>query len=157
MLRNFTVVIFCLTAFTIPANAYPAPRPEEPPQKAHGCLGVDLTVERDGRITFKRIRKDSPADRAGLHFWDVLVEIDGRPIDDANNVLDRIASCRPGSVVPITVVRGSELLTVYAKVGCRSATISDTESNPDSVTIINGEEQERQTGVIEGVGEEFLQ
>lgn len=157
MLRKFIVVIFCSAAFTISANAYPAPRPEEPPQKAHGCLGVDLTIERDGRITFRRIHKDSPADRAGLHFWDVLVEIDDRPIDDANRVLDRIASCRPGSVVPITVVRGNELLTVYAKVGCHSATLTDAQSEPDSLIVINAEEYERQTGVVEGVGEEFLQ
>jgi C-terminal processing protease CtpA/Prc len=154
--KGLLLVLVSLTLPTL-AIAYPAPRQQELPQKAHGYLGLDLTLDSHLQIAYVcGIQKDSPAELAGLRRWDVIVEIDERPIDDPLTVLDRIASCRPGTLVPITVLRGNELVVLFARMGCHTATQADAQTDRVMITI-NAEEPERQTGVVEGVGEEFLQ
>ena len=152
MRRKGLLICIALLILPILALAYPAPRPQELPQKAQGYLGLDVWVDDDNtEVLILSVRHESPAERAGLQRHDVIVEIDGRPIDDPHQILARILSCRPGSVVPITVVRGKEFYTVFASTGHRTANMTDKETDQLFAGDI------RQTGVVEGVGEEFLQ
>ena len=52
----------------------------------------------DGGVAIRGIVRGGPADRAGIHPRDVVVEIDGKPIRDTPALLARIADLPPGSM-----------------------------------------------------------
>ena len=51
------------------------------------------------------VTDDGPADEAGIERGDVLIAIDGNPIDDSNELRNRIAATKPGGSVKLTVIR----------------------------------------------------
>ena len=51
------------------------------------------------------VSKGSPAEKAGVKRGDVIVSVDGVPVDDGNVLRNRIASTRPGSTVALGLVR----------------------------------------------------
>ena len=72
--------------------------------------GVGLEVaERDGRIAVVTPIDGSPASRAGLRSGDILLEVDGRTVEDGtlDEIIDRMRGF-VGSTVRLTVERGGE-------------------------------------------------
>lgn len=59
-----------------------------------------------------RVRRDSPADRAGIRPDDLIIAVDGRRVADAADYQKQIASLIPGQSVPFTLKRGTEIVTV---------------------------------------------
>ncbi len=57
---------------------------------------------------------DGPAARAGLRPNDVITEINGKAVVDEFDAISTIANSRPGSTIPIKIVRRSESFTVSA-------------------------------------------
>jgi serine protease Do len=51
------------------------------------------------------VTNDSPADKAGLEPGDVVVEVDGRQVEDNNDLSRYIASRAPGTTVRLKVLR----------------------------------------------------
>ena len=66
-----------------------------------------LTVNRGAFIS--AIRQDSPADRAGLPLGGVIVAIDGRRIDTADELVQIIRGARPGQELELTYYQGDKL------------------------------------------------
>jgi serine protease Do len=58
----------------------------------------------EGVVVIELLR-NSPADRAGLEPGDVVVAIDGRPVEDAAQLRNELASAAVGSRVRLTVLR----------------------------------------------------
>jgi serine protease Do len=78
------------------------PRPLPP--RARAALGIEAGVE------VVEVVADSPADRAGIRSEDLIVELDGIPIDDVN-VLQRLMVAELiGKRVPASVVRGGRVM-----------------------------------------------
>src|SRR5207244_5072591 len=50
-------------------------------------------------------RDDSPAKRAGIQEGDVIVSVDGQPIESMAQLMQRIGFKKPGDVVQVTVGR----------------------------------------------------
>src|SRR2546426_6689260 len=69
---------------------------------------------------------DSPARKAGIQPGDVIVAVDGQPVDNTPQLQQRVAFEKPGETVEVTVLRqGGEKKTVRSeerRVGkeCRS-------------------------------------
>ena len=65
----------------------------------------------DGKgVMVLNIVKDSPADRAGLERYDVLVGFDGKALGHhPANLLERIAAAKVGQAVKLNVIRGGNL------------------------------------------------
>jgi Do/DeqQ family serine protease len=63
------------------------------------------------------VTKDSPAGRAGIERGDVIVSVDGQPVNDGNSLRNRIASRSPGSAVTIGLLRDGREKTVRATLG----------------------------------------
>jgi serine protease DegQ len=76
-------------------------------------------VAHDGGVAIRGIVRGGPADRAGIHPRDVVVEIDGKPIRDTPALLARIADLPPGSVVKVRIWRDSAAQDVDVTVGKR--------------------------------------
>ena len=58
----------------------------------------------------------SPAEMAGLQQWDVILALDGKSIQSANQLFSIIKSSRVGETVMIEVWRGGEVLKIQAKI-----------------------------------------
>jgi serine protease Do len=58
------------------------------------------------------VSEGSPAEKAGVVRGDVIVSVDGVPVDDGNVLRNRIASSRPGSTVTLGLLRDGTAKTV---------------------------------------------
>ncbi|MGM0824815.1 MAG: S1C family serine protease [Pseudomonadota bacterium] len=62
---------------------------------------------------------EGPAEEAGLMPGDVLLAVDGQPILDARVTMSDIASIKPGTSLPLTIVRDGERMEMTLEVGER--------------------------------------
>jgi serine protease Do len=58
------------------------------------------------------VAEDGPAGQAGMRPGDVIVEYDGEPVDDTRELQNRVVNTRPGTTVPVRVVRNGEERTL---------------------------------------------
>jgi serine protease Do len=65
----------------------------------------------DSGIMISDVRKDSPADKAGLKAGDIIVEVEGKPVDDQGDVLRAISEKKEGDV-SLTIVRDRNRQTI---------------------------------------------
>ena len=58
-----------------------------------------------------------PAHEAGIRSGDIIQEIDGKPVKDMNEYMERLSELEPDTTIPVKVLRGEELITfqVYLK------------------------------------------
>jgi serine protease Do len=66
----------------------------------------DLSV--DGGALVRRVVKDGPADKAGLVARDVIVGVDGHPVDTMGSLVVVLRGRRPGDNVAFEVLRGHD-------------------------------------------------
>jgi S1-C subfamily serine protease len=83
------------------------------PQSQASQLGVDK-----GAVVVA-VTAGSPAENAGLERGDVIVELDGKPVDSAEAVGRIVKTHKPGDQVTIVVVRGGNRQSLRAKIGAR--------------------------------------
>jgi serine protease Do len=72
------------------------------------ALGV-----KDGRgALISTVVAEGPAGRAGLRPGDVVVEFNGRPVADSNELVGMVVATKPGTTVPLAIVRDRERRTL---------------------------------------------
>ena len=64
-----------------------------------------------GGVKFADVRDGSPAGKAGFQAGDVLIEFDGKPIDNLYDFTYALRAHKPGDKVTVTVLRGNEKIT----------------------------------------------
>lgn len=64
-----------------------------------------------GGVKFADVRDGSPAGKAGFKAGDVLIEFDGKPIDNLYDFTYALRAHKPGDKVMVTVRRGNEKVT----------------------------------------------
>jgi S1-C subfamily serine protease len=52
-----------------------------------------------------------PAHQAGIRSGDVIQEIDGKPVKDINEYMERLSELQPDTTIPVKVLRGEKVLT----------------------------------------------
>ncbi len=55
-----------------------------------------------------------PAHNAGIRSGDIIQEIDGKPLKDINEYMERLAELKPGTTIPVKVLRGEETIVFQA-------------------------------------------
>lgn len=90
-----------------------------------------LTVRRGALIT--TIRPDSAADQAGLPLGGVIVAIDGRRVDDADDLVGAIRAARPGQEVELTYYQGANLARKTVRLAPAAATAAVPADSGSSV------------------------
>jgi S1-C subfamily serine protease len=66
-----------------------------------------------------RVDADTPAAKGGLLLGDVLVALDGQPVQDIDDLQALLSGDRVGRAVPVEVIRGGSLQTLQVTVGER--------------------------------------
>lgn len=64
-----------------------------------------------GGVKFADVRDGSPAGKAGFRTGDVLIEFDGKKIDNLYDFTYALRARKPGDIVVVTVMRGNEKVT----------------------------------------------
>ena len=52
-----------------------------------------------------------PAHTAGIRSGDIIQEIDGKPVKDINEYMERLSELQPDTTIPVKVLRGEEIIT----------------------------------------------
>lgn len=97
---------------------------------ARGFLGVDIQdltpalakafgMENAKGVLIPDVHKDSPAEKAGLKPNDVIVELEGKPVESAKTLQTRIAMIKPDTRVKIVVMRDGKRRTLTVKLAKR--------------------------------------
>lgn len=91
-------------------------------EREQGFLGVELTERLDGGqgAIVNRVTDGTPAAEAGLVAGDVIVEVDGSPINGMTGLVAAIRDHQPGDEVEIVVVRDGEQVTLTATLAVRN-------------------------------------
>ncbi len=123
--------------FAIPANMMKSVVKKliEKGKIERGYLGViiedlkgdlkDVYKHKEGAVIVD-VNKDSAAAKAGLKRGDLIIEVDGKKIDDANELKTVIGSYPPGKEVTIKYERNKKVYTTKVKLGERPTGIEES-------------------------------
>ncbi|HET7745844.1 MAG TPA: PDZ domain-containing protein, partial [Vicinamibacteria bacterium] len=116
--------------FAVPINVAKEilPQLRERGKVVRGWLGVQiLPLSEDLARTYRlkdangaviaEVTDGSPAEKAGLKVDDVVIGVDGRPVEDNGDLSGYIASKAPGATVQLKIVRGGQERTVPVTLG----------------------------------------
>jgi len=78
------------------------------------------------------VKKDSAAEKAGLKRYDIIIELDGKPVEDRNEFLNRVSMLKPGTKVKIVVLRDGKRKTLTAKLEKRPPQEQLTGTEPET-------------------------
>lgn len=89
-----------------------------------GIRGTDVTesikkqfkLSVDRGVIISQVEPDSPADKAGLKKYDVILEINGQPVENWKDLRFKVADIQPGQTVTLKIVREGKEMTVKATV-----------------------------------------
>ena len=114
--------------FAVPINQAVAilPQLKERGRVSRGFIGVGLTdvtpsLQRALNLTVGKgamiqdVSSGSPAERAGLHPYDIIVEVEGRQVINNEEVIRDISARQPGSVARLEIVRDGRSQTVQVR------------------------------------------
>lgn len=92
-----------------------------------GYLGINIDTMSDsdaeeldypgGGVLVTNVEKKSPAERAGLERYDIIVKVNGSRVKKVEELSIRIAEVNPGDVVTLEIYRKSKKMTVKVTVG----------------------------------------
>ena len=98
------------------------------PDKAES-LGLEDTK---GAIVVEVFEK-SAAEKAGLKPYDVIIELNGERIENANELQNRVGILKPGTEVQIVLVRNGERKTLTAELGERSEQLKIAKTTSEAL------------------------
>ena len=86
-------------------------------------------------VLVQQVQPGGPADKAGLKAGDIITTIDGRSIKDGDDLVNEIASRRPGSTIRLGYMRDGKQSDTTVTIGDRDKVFADLgnpqpESNP---------------------------
>jgi len=92
-------------------------------ERREGFLGVGLTGREEGGqgAIITDVRAGSPADGAGIVVNDIVLSVDGEPIDGQAGLVAAIRDAVPGQKVKIEISRDGERMTFEATLAARTS------------------------------------
>ena len=89
---------------------------------SHASFKVTMGLMPDvtGASTIPGLRADivvagKPAHKAGMKSGDIIQEIDGKPVNDINEYMERLSELKAGTTIPVKVLRGEETIILQVE------------------------------------------
>jgi serine protease Do len=100
-------------------------------------------------VLVQQVQPNGPADKAGLKPGDIITTIDGRSIKDGDDLVNEIASRRPGSSIRLGFMRDGKPSDATVTIGDRDKVFADlgqqaTNAAPDN----HGDASEAKLGIV---------
>lgn len=91
--------------------------------------GFGLKEDTKG-ISVVEVMEDSPAEKAGLKRYDVIVEFEGKPVGKSNEFRNQVAMLNPGTKVEIVILRNKKRKNITLNLTTRPSTAELTGALP---------------------------
>jgi serine protease Do len=99
-------------------------------------LAQSFGLESDKGALVSNVSKDSPADKAGLKTGDIILEFDGKPIDEMNELPRLVASMPVGKKAAVKILRDGKELSVTVTIELLKGKESESAAGePDKLGI----------------------
>ena len=92
-------------------------------------LAQALNLEDNQGALVKDVGEDTPAEKAGLERYDVIIEVNGDPIKNYSALHNKIAGYQPGTEVELTIIRDGRTMTLDVTLG---------ERDPKALALLSG-------------------
>ena len=89
-------------------------------------LAQGLGLKEARGVAISSVTPGGPADKAGLKQGDVILQVNGKTVNDANELRNMIASMAPGTDVTLTIARNGAEQQVHAKLGDLSSELAQS-------------------------------
>jgi C-terminal processing protease CtpA/Prc len=86
-------------------------------QNLSSHMAEALDLESDEGVLVDSVIDDSPAEAAGLEEGDVIIEFDGKEIEDTKDLSRAVKKTKPKEEVEITILRDGKERTLVAEIG----------------------------------------
>lgn len=118
-------------------------------REGRGRLGVqlqELTPEiapffnapNDKGVLVWKVLDDSPAEKAGLKAGDVIVEVEGKKVEDAGDLHDALSDSDSGDKVAVTVLRRGQSQSLTATLDDGDLNFGDTRAMREHMRVPRG-------------------
>jgi Do/DeqQ family serine protease len=94
-------------------------------------LAASLGLKEAKGVLVNSVRSGGPADRAGVKTGDIILELNGKPVDDVNTLRNTVAASGAGTDATLTLMRNGERKEVRMKLGEFSANATAPGQNGD--------------------------
>jgi serine protease DegQ len=91
------------------------------PQDVTPDLAESLKLKAARGALVAQVNRGGPADKGGLKTGDVIVSVDGKPIQDSIAAMASIAAIKPGTNARFTIIRNQQDMELTVNVGKRPA------------------------------------
>ncbi len=88
-------------------------------------LAASLGLKEARGVIINSVHGGGPADKAGLKTGDVILQLNGKEVRDANELRNEVAANPPGTEVTVTVVRNGSQQEVKVRLGALTAESAD--------------------------------
>ncbi len=95
-------------------------------------------------VLVQQVQPNGPAEKAGIKAGDIITTVDGRSIKDGDDLVNEIASRRPGSTIRLGYVRDGKPMDATVTIGDREKVFADL-NNPQPETTQEGESDAGET------------
>ena len=97
-------------------------------------LAASFGLKEDTKgVLIPEVIEDSAAEKAGLKRNDIIVEFNGKPLEKATELLNRVAALKPGTEVKIVVLRNGKRKTLTAELGERPRRAEIIGAKPEAL------------------------
>jgi serine protease Do len=86
-------------------------------QNVTPALAKAFDVPQVSGVLVSDVEKNGPGAQAGLERGDIILAVDGQPVDNVNNLRLRIAQTMPGTTVHLKILRSGQEREVAVKLG----------------------------------------
>jgi|GEM_PF-3544914 len=91
-------------------------------------MAAMLKMDTPRGVVITSVTNGSPADKAGLRVKDVLVSVDGDPVESGNQMLRIVSQTPPGRTVRLGIVREGQLQELSLVAAARRVSLSNAAS-----------------------------
>ena len=102
----------------------PAPREEETSDKGPAFFGVwCYPSDKNDGLLIREVIEKSPAEKAGVKVNDLMLTFNGKKYLDGKELSKEILALRPGTTLPLHIVRDGKEMTLKVRLGVRPVSI----------------------------------